>query len=79
MLEYIQMYNYDYTSAINNFFAWYNLIGRKILDFLHNIFDNLFNALLIVAVFVSIIYLGMSLYALFKKRKNSRRAMTGIA
>ena len=64
-----QQYTYKYMELITNFFSWYNLIGRKILDFLHTIFDNTFKVLLLIAFLVSFLYFIMSLYALLKKRE----------
>ena len=68
----IQQYSASYASAVTNFFAWYNSIGRIILDFLHIIFENTFNVLLIVAVIFSVLYFLMALYAMFNKPKKSK-------
>ncbi|MBS3113940.1 glycosyltransferase, partial [Candidatus Woesearchaeota archaeon] len=64
-----QQYTYEYIELITNFFSWYNVIGRKILDFLNTIFDNTFNVLLLIAFLLSFLYFIMSLYALLKKRE----------
>ena len=68
----IQQYSASYASAVTNFFAWYNSIGRIILDFLHIIFENTFNVLLIVAVIFSVLYFLMALYAMFNKPKKRK-------
>ena len=65
----IGYYVNGYIQAATSFFAWYNLIGRKILDFLYIIFNNIFNVLLFIAVLVSALYFIMSLYIIFKKEK----------
>ena len=70
IIELVPYYIQRYTELIIRFFLWYNQIGRKILDFLHSIFDSLFNILLFIAILVSILYFVMSLYALFKKNKH---------
>jgi len=67
-MEILQQYAHKYIEMIDNFFSWYNEIGRKILDFLYVIFDNAFNALLLTAFLVSFLYLIMSVYVLLKKR-----------
>lgn len=69
IIGFIQHYNQIYIELVSNFFSWYNLIGRKILDILHNIFNSIFNLLLFIAVLVSIAYFIMSLYILFKKHE----------
>ena len=66
----LQQYAYKYTELIHPFFSWYNDVGRKILDFLHTIFDNAFNVLLLIAFLVSFLYLIMSIYILLKKREH---------
>ena len=63
-----QQYAYEYIGLITSFFSWYNVIGRKIHDFLHTVFDNTFNVLLLIAFLVSFLYFIMSIYALLKKR-----------
>ena len=65
----LQQYSKEYIDLITQFFSWYNLIGRKILDFLHTIFDSLFNLLLLVAIIVSVLYLAMAVCAIFRKKK----------
>ena len=66
----LMTYVHRYTEVISNFFLWYNEIGRKILDIFHNVFQNIFDFLLIIAIFVSALYLVMSIYALFRKKKS---------
>lgn len=55
---------------IINFFSWYNVIGRKILDILHSIFDKVFDVLLLIAFLMSLLYVIMSVYAIFRKREH---------
>ncbi len=73
LIELFQQYNNEYIQWITQFFLWYNTIGRKILDFLHIIFENIFNVLLFIAFFVSILYFVMSLYTIFKKREQKKQ------
>ena len=54
----------------SEFLIRYNAaVGRPALDFLHVIFDNLFNILLFIAILASILYYIMSIYTLLKKRE----------
>ena len=69
IIELIQQYNQKYIELISNFFLWYNQQGRKILDVLYAVFHNAFNVLLAIAILVSVLYFVMSLYMIFKKRK----------
>src|SRR3989338_1767283 len=63
----IQLFN-QYIQIISEFFVKYNdAVGRPVLDFLHIIFDSLFNLLLFIAILVSILYYVMSVYIIFKK------------
>ena len=56
--------------TIIDFFIKYNsAVGRPTLDFLHIIFNNLFNLFLFIAILVSVLYYVMSLYTIFKKPK----------
>ena len=64
-----QQYTYEYIGLITDFFSWYNVIGRKILDFFHIVFNNTFNVLLLIAFLVSFLYFIMSFYILLKKRE----------
>ncbi len=70
IIDILKVYSQDYASLITNFFAWYNSIGRHLLDFLHNIFQSVFNVLLFAAFLVSLLYLVMSAYSIFKRREN---------
>ncbi|MBI2657115.1 glycosyltransferase [Candidatus Woesearchaeota archaeon] len=63
---------HNYIELMSRFFLWYNGIGRKMLDFLHIVFQNIFDFLLVVAVFVSALYLVMSIYAIFRKKKDNK-------
>lgn len=49
----------------------FSILVRSTLDFLHPIFDNLFNFLLFITILISSIYLAISLYVVFSK-KNSK-------
>src|SRR3989344_5940016 len=62
-------YKQEYMEFIAGFFQWYNHIGRSTLNFLHSVFDSIFNVLLVIAVLASILYMGMAVYAIFSKRK----------
>jgi len=69
MTELIKQGNLVYADKIGEFFAWYNVVGRRILDTLHIIFNNIFNVLLFMAVLVSLLYFIMAIYSIFKKRE----------
>ncbi len=58
-----------YAGLASSFFIKYNTIGRRILDFLHIIFDSMFNVLLFMAVVISVFYYVVSFYAILKKKK----------
>ncbi|MEK6983232.1 MAG: glycosyltransferase [Nanoarchaeota archaeon] len=68
-----QYYTQEYIRFVTEFFSWYNLVGRKILDFLHNIFDSLFHILLFITIIISVLYFIVSLYIILKKRKNTTK------
>jgi len=68
----LMAYSNQYIELTGSFFLRYNEIGRKILDFLHTIFDNAFNVLLAIAIVVSLIYLAMSVYVMAKKRSTRK-------
>ena len=70
LIDFFQQYSNEYIELVSRFFIWYNAIGRKILDILHNIFENAFDALLFIAILVSVLYFIMSLNTLFKKHKH---------
>src|SRR3989344_380536 len=70
--EAIKEFLQPYVFGINRFFEWYNSISRGVLDFFHNVFDSSFNAFLGIAVFVSVIYLILTIYALFHKTTNRK-------
>ena len=55
--------------SLINFFIMYHTIGRLILNFLHMVFDNIFNLLLFITFIASALYYVMSIYILFKKKK----------
>ena len=74
-IEILKQYNQAFINFINQFFSWYNVIGRKILDFFHNIFDSVFKVLLLVAFLVSILYFMMALYALFRKKRQTEKTV----
>lgn len=67
--ELFQQYNQHYIEFVTEFFSWYNIIGRKILDFFHIIFDSIFNILLFITFFVSVLYFVMSIYIIFRKHE----------
>ena len=64
-------YYQSFVSISEKFFSWYGLVGRKILDFLNIIFENAFDILLYITILVSLLYLIISVYALFKKQKKT--------
>ena len=68
---------YSYAGFIEEFFSWYALVGRKVLDVLYTIFDKTFDILLIITVLVSSMYLIMSIYILFKRRKKDEYTHNG--
>ena len=72
-IEFFQNYSQKYIEFVNQFFSWYNVIGRKILDFLHNVFENMFNVFLLIAIMVSVIYFILSIYTILKKRTHKRK------
>ncbi|MBI2660988.1 glycosyltransferase [Candidatus Woesearchaeota archaeon] len=47
----------------------YNAMGRQVLDFLHIIFDNMFQFFLVIAVFVSALYYLAAFHSLFGRKK----------
>ncbi len=69
IIELFRQYNQKYVESISNFFLWYNSLGRSILDFLHNVFDNMFYVLLFIAFLASLIYLTISIFMMFKKHE----------
>jgi len=71
LIEFFQQYSQQVVAAVNEFFIAYNALGRPILDFLHVVFNNLFNLLLFIAVSLSVLYYVMSFYALPKSRKQN--------
>ncbi len=48
----------------------FSLLVRAILNFFHVIFDNIFNFLLFLTIFLSFTYLIISLYVLFSRKEN---------
>ena len=65
--EILQQFIQNYIALVTEFFSWYNAAGRRILDFLHNMFNGAFNALLLVAVL-------MFLHTLQEARAEAGRA-----
>ena len=65
-----QYFNW-YIDIVSSFFVKYNAIGRNILDFLHIIFNNMFNILLFITVIISCFYYIVSAYAILKKKKET--------
>ncbi|MBI2142028.1 glycosyltransferase [Candidatus Woesearchaeota archaeon] len=59
--------------ATDAFFVQYNSMGRQILDAIHNVFEGLFNALLIVAFALSLLYISMSIYVILKKHRKQEK------
>jgi len=59
----------QFVEIISEYFAIYSILQRPILDFFHLLFNNLFHALLFIAIFVSTLYYIMSIYTLFRKPK----------
>ncbi|MBI3051558.1 glycosyltransferase [Candidatus Woesearchaeota archaeon] len=57
-----------FKEAVDYFFVQYNSWGRPFLDWLHWIFNSVFEALLVVAVVLSLVYVLMSLYIFFARR-----------
>lgn len=56
--------------ALNLAFLEWNLKnGRPILDYMHNIFEHIFNVFLYLMIGISLLYLFLSLYSLFYKPK----------
>ncbi|MFH1053389.1 MAG: glycosyltransferase [Candidatus Woesearchaeota archaeon] len=51
------------------FFQWYLLNGRIVLDYVHNLFNSTFRVFLVITVLFTSIYLFMSLFILFKRKK----------
>lgn len=70
IIEILRHYNQKYIDFITEFFSWYNVIGRKILDFLHTVFDSLFDILLVIAIILSILYFIMTLYMMFNRKQH---------
>jgi len=60
-----------HSETVHRMIELYRDSGRPILDFLHVIFDNIFDVILMVAILVSALYLVMSLFLLFKKKKKN--------
>jgi len=54
-------------------FKYHGQIGRPILDFLHIIFDNLFYFFLFIAMIISTVYLIMSLYMVFSRKRENEK------
>ncbi len=54
--------------VVDYFFVQYNAWGRPFLDWLHWIFNSVFEALLVVAVVLSLVYVLMSFYIFFARR-----------
>ena len=78
IITFLQQYNQRFIELVTNFFSWYNAVGRSILDILHNVFDNIFKMILVLAVVISFLYFIMSMYVIFKKRKeNVKNAYQG--
>ena len=71
MISLLAQYYNTYTVNLEKFFSWYSIIGRKILDFLHIIFENAFNMLLYATILISLLYLIISVYIIFKKQKKA--------
>jgi len=71
-MDAISIYHFLVTQAMsrgNAFFQKYTELGRPFLDFLHLVFDNLFNVSLAVLTAVSFIYMITALYIILKKPK----------
>ena len=60
-----------YKVVLDNAFSYYNSYSRAMLDYLYLFFHGIFNFLLIITVFISLIYLIMSIYSVLPKRKNA--------
>jgi len=69
VIEVFQYYQQTYIETATGFFSWYSAVGRTILDFLHIIFNSIFDVLLIIAILVSILYFIMSIYVLFHRNE----------
>lgn len=69
IIKFFQLYSEKYFKVIDNLFVWYNSIGRDILNYVHRIFEVMFDNILIVAVIVSIIFIFVTLNVLLKKKK----------
>jgi len=72
LLDILKQYNQQYVEKITEFFSWYNVIGRKILDILHSFFNHFFDVLLLIAVILSVLYFIMAIYMTFKKKKQEK-------
>ena len=74
IIDIAKQYNQAFVDFVSQFFAWYNVVGRRILDFLHTIFDSTFKILLLIAFIVSILYFIMAIYALIRKKEHKEEA-----
>ncbi len=63
--------------TVDYFFLQYNSWGRTFLDWLHSIFNGIFNVLLAFATLMSILYLVMSIYILLNREKDKVEAAKG--
>lgn len=61
-----------YSGLGNNIFRGYLQLNRPILDYIHTIFDNMFYFFFYITVGLSLVYLIMSLYALFSKKSSTK-------
>ena len=59
-----------YKIVLDNVFSYYNSYSRVMIDYVYLFFHSIFNFLLIVTVFISLIYLIMSVYSILPKRKS---------
>jgi cellulose synthase/poly-beta-1,6-N-acetylglucosamine synthase-like glycosyltransferase len=75
IVESIQNLNGIYVAKISEFFAWYNTIGRGVLNGIHFLFDNIFNALLIITMLVSLLYFIMAIYNLRKVKRTKEHEL----
>ena len=74
MLEEIaRLYSSENISAsLDYFFTQYNAIGRPFLDVLHIIFSSVFDVLLVFTAVISLIYVAMTLFIVFKKKSHNK-------
>ena len=51
----------------------YGAFGRPILDFLYVVFDKIFNVFLVITVIISVLFLLLTIYNFFHKKKQDEQ------